>query len=191
MKTKQTILLIACLLIFSGCHLADDPQTMQRVQMDREITQQNHGTQPYNRMSVGDFNDYSYVRYNKHDVEPNGQQQEIIYVNREKLSDSITRLVLTNNDVEEAATLVTDQYALVAYTSTSEDRELTADQVKRSAISIVPHYYDVYISDNEHHFDEIERFQGLSANSNVQDSIEQTIELFKQSPQGNYDEEAD
>lgn len=191
MQIKRVIFLLTTILLLSSCQVADDPQSMQRAQMNREITQENHATQPFNRMDVGNFNDYSFVRYTKQDVEPNGQQQEINYVNREKLSDSITRLVLTNDDVEEAATLVTDQYVLVAYVSSSDNRELIADQVKRSALSIAPHYYDVYISDNENHFDEIERFRGLNAHSNSEDAIEQTIEMFKQSPQGPNSEEID
>lgn len=180
MPIKKIILILSIVLLFSGCQSANDQQSTQQAQMKHEVTQDN-----------ANYNDYSHVHYTKQQVEPNGQQQEVTYVDREKLTDSITRLVLTNDEVGEAATLVTDQYVLVAYTTASENREEVADQVKRSALSIAPHYYDVYISDNENHFDEIERFRGLNAHSNSEEAIEQTIELFKQSPQGPKSEEID
>ncbi|GAE33265.1 YhcN/YlaJ family sporulation lipoprotein [Halalkalibacter akibai] len=102
-------------------------------------------------------------------------------------------MVLTNDVVSEAGTLVTDKYVLVAYDAQADNREFVADQVKRSALSIVPRYYEVYITDDPEHFDEIERFQNLTSEApNMDGSLEQTIEeMTLLSPQGEYNERTD
>lgn len=45
-------------------------------------------------------------------------------------------------------TLVTDEEVLVVYDTNAKDRTETADQVKRTAMSVVPRYYHVYVSDD-------------------------------------------
>lgn len=189
MKKNYLLMTGLATLLITGCQTAgDDPEMLQRAASNRDMAQ------PFNQLDAADndYNSYGYTRYQRTQIEPNNQQQYIPIVNREELSDGIARLVLTNDDVHEAGALVTDKYALVAYTTDSEDRDFVADQVKRSALSIVPRYYDVYITDDPNHFDEIERFEQLStATPEVNNTIEQTIDEMLTSPQGHYDEELD
>ncbi|WP_233443848.1 YhcN/YlaJ family sporulation lipoprotein [Halalkalibacterium halodurans] len=152
----------------------------------------------YNVLNQGDRTDagplaLGYRRYERVQVhQENGQQTVTPVIDRDRLADGITRLVLTNETVDEAATLVTDEHILVTYTTNADNRDYVADQVKRTALSVAPRYYDVYISDDHEHFQDIERFQGLQSNSpNIENTIEQTIEKMKQSPQGWYEGDKD
>lgn len=73
----------------------------------------------------------------------------------------------------------------VVYKTDSTNRFETADQVKKTAISVVPRYYHVYVSDNPRMFQDIERFGRLDANSrNIDQILQQTIKEMLKSPQG-------
>ncbi len=178
------------LFFITGCQTANEDQTT----VQSRNNYYNLQTDANNRTTNGDRanNMYGYSRYQKAQVDQEGIQKANSLVNRQRLSDGVTRLTLSNDDVEEAATLVTDEHVLVAYTTKSANRDYVADKVKRSAISVVPRFYDVYISDDHRMFQAIERFQGLqSTNGAIENTMEQTIERFKHSPQGEYNEDTD
>lgn len=188
---KKSILItgFASMILLTGCQMTDEGQPS--LQRSANYDQGGHQHYPMTRMNQdGDYANYGYIRYQKEQIED--QQEFIPMFDRNRLADGVTRMVLTNNVVNEAAALVTDKYVLVAYDSQTDNREFVADQVKRSALSIVPRYYQVYISDNHDHFDDIERFQNLSsAAPNMEGSLQQTIQEMQQSPQGQYNEDTD
>jgi hypothetical protein len=190
---KKTLLItITAMLLASGCQMPEQGQTLQRT-ANHDSHQPNQGHYPINALNrTDDYSHFGYSRYERDQVVRNGRQDAIPVIDRSLLSDAVTRMVLTNDAVNEAGSLVTDKYVLVAYDAEADNRELIADQVKRSAVSIVPRYYEVYISDNHDHFDEIERFQNLSSDDlDLEETIEQTIQEMKESPQGEYDEKTD
>ncbi|MFC0469633.1 YhcN/YlaJ family sporulation lipoprotein [Halalkalibacter kiskunsagensis] len=192
---KKSLLVtgIATMLLASGCQMPEQGQTLQRT-ANHDSHQPNQGHYPINALNeTNDYSHFGYSRYERDHIVQNGRQDAIPVIDRDRLSDAVTRMVLTNDVVNEAGALVTDKYVLVAYDAQADNREFVADQVKRSALSIIPRYYEVYISDNHDHFDEIERFQNLSsANSDLEGTLEQTIQEMKQeSPQGEYNEDAD
>ncbi|WP_332633631.1 YhcN/YlaJ family sporulation lipoprotein [Halalkalibacter flavus] len=192
---KKTLLVggLATMMLVTGCQMPEQGQTLQRT-ANYDSHQPNGGHYPINQLNeTNDYNHFGYTRYERDLVMGNGRQPVIPVIDRGRLSDAVTRMVLTNDVVSEAGALVTDKYVLVAYDSQADNREYVADQVKRSALSIVPRYYEVYISDNHDHFDEIERFQHLtSATSDIERTLEQTIEEMKlESPQGEYNENTD
>jgi hypothetical protein len=184
---------LAGIMLVTGCQMPEQGQSLQRT-ANYDSHQPNGGHYPINAMNqTKDYTHYGYQHYEREHVENFGSQDFIPVVDRSLLADAVTRMVLTNDVVNEAATLVTDKYVLVAYDAQADNREFVADQVKRSALSLVPRYYEVYITDEENHFDEIERFQNLTSNSpDLEGSLEQTIEEMKQlSPQGEYNERTD
>ncbi|WEG16442.1 YhcN/YlaJ family sporulation lipoprotein [Alkalihalophilus pseudofirmus] len=196
-KKSMVISGVAALMLMTGCQMNDvGQQSMQRTaNPNYGPMQTNHGYYP---MGMGqqnqnnDYNHYGYTRYQKQQVEANGRQQSTPMFDRTELSDTVTRMVLTNETVSEAATLVTDKYVLVAYDCDTNDRDYVADQVKRSAISVVPRYYEVYITDDHSHFEDIERFQdGSTTAGNLDGTLKQTIQEMRQSPQGAYNEDTD
>lgn len=74
---------------------------------------------------------------------------------------------------------------LIAYQTDSKNRNETADQVKKTAISIVPRYYHVYLSDQPEMIKQIEGYSGLDPNSRDIDQIlNSTIKEMLKSPQG-------
>ncbi|MDV2684146.1 YhcN/YlaJ family sporulation lipoprotein [Alkalihalophilus lindianensis] len=195
-KKSMMVTGVAALMLMTGCQMNDvGQQSLQRTSNPNYGPMQTN--QGYYPMGMGqnqstEYNSYGYTRYQKEQVEANGKQQSTPMFDRTELADTVSRMVLTNETVSEAATLVTDKYVLVAYDCDTNDRDYVADQVKRSAISVVPRYYEVYITDDHEHFAEIERFQnGSTTAGNQEGSLKQTIQEMRQSPQGAYNESTD
>ncbi len=133
-----------------------------------------------------EMTNFGYVRHQKNPV-PGGANvySNLPTMDREKVADLISKICTTIPNVKDVGTLVTDEEVLVAYDTDSEDRMLTADQVKRSAMSVVPRYFHVYVSDNPDMMNQIERFGRLDSDSrNVDQIITSTIQQMIKSPQG-------
>ena len=58
-------------------------------------------------------------------------------INREKVAEMITSMTVQLPDVTNAATLVTDDEVFVVYRANTTDQKLVADQVYKTALSIV------------------------------------------------------
>lgn len=129
---------------------------------------------------------FGYVRHQKSPIPGDTTQYATIPVlNRENVADLISKLCTQLPNVYDVGTLVTDDTVFVVYKTDSTNRFETADQVKKTAISVVPRYYHVYVSDNPRMFQDIERFGRLDANSqNVDQVLQQTINEMLKSPQG-------
>ncbi|WEZ10213.2 YhcN/YlaJ family sporulation lipoprotein [Priestia flexa] len=139
----------------------------------------------YNKEKDNDT-DYGYVRYQKSPVANDTEKaQNIATLDREEAADSISKLSSAIPNVNDVATLVTDEDVLIAYKTDTKDRNATADQVKRTAMSIMPRYYHVYVSDNPQHIQDIERFsEANTKDKSVEESIHLTIKEMLKSPQG-------
>ncbi|WP_409306078.1 YhcN/YlaJ family sporulation lipoprotein [Peribacillus sp. SCS-155] len=106
-------------------------------------------------------------------------------LDREQLADIIARLTLQLPNVDDAAALVTDEEVLIVYDNDAKDRNLIADQVKRTAASVVPSYFHIYVSDNEALMQDIENYANLGTNSrDIDESLDVTISHMLKSPQG-------
>jgi Sporulation lipoprotein YhcN/YlaJ (Spore_YhcN_YlaJ) len=133
-----------------------------------------------------EMTNFGYVRHQKNPV-PGGANvySDLPTMDREKVADLISKICTNIPNVKDVGTLVTDEEVLVAYDTDSKDRMLTADQVKRSALSVVPRYFHVYVSDNPDMMNQIERFGRLDSDSrNVDQIITSTIQQMIKSPQG-------
>lgn len=128
-------------------------------------------------------NQYGYVRQQKSPVMNDNKQ--FAALNREQLANIISRLSTALPNVHDVATLVTDQEVLIAYRSDTNDRNQTADQVKKTAMSVVPRYYHVYVTDNKNLIRDVENLSHLGSTSkNVRTNVNQLIAEMKKSPQG-------
>ncbi|KGX86696.1 YhcN/YlaJ family sporulation lipoprotein [Pontibacillus litoralis] len=145
-------------------------------------------TENYNYMSVKDDTNeetdrLGYTRHKEEQVE-----NDIRYgvMQREHVSDLITRMILQGEGIEDAATLVTASEALIAYTPNGElSREKAADLAKKTALSVLPRYYEVYVTDEPNFHQDLATLSKLSTKSdNYNSSLESTIEQMRQSPQG-------
>jgi len=187
---KLFVTLSICLVIAStGC------QTL--MQNDSPIARENHDIINMKNRSEG-FNvinpdknyhqiqRFGFVRHQRETALPQGgSNPNIAAYNPELLADAISKLAILVPDVHDVATLVTDKQVLVAYKTNSDNNFETADQVKRTAMSVVPRFFHVYVSDDPKMLTSIERFGSLSSTTKgVQDVLEHTIEEMLLSPQG-------
>jgi ribosomal protein S17E len=148
----------------------------------------NHRTELYNESSRNGIRnistDYGYVRHQKSPI-MNDNNNHYAAINREQVANIISRYSTNIPNVNDVATLVTDQEVLIAYQTDSKDRNLTADQVKRTAMSVVPRFYHVYVTDNRALLRDVENLSHLDSTSrNARNTVSQLITQMKKSPQG-------
>ncbi|MGC4378738.1 YhcN/YlaJ family sporulation lipoprotein [Fictibacillus sp. Mic-4] len=113
------------------------------------------------------------------------KQHEIPYIDRQKLAHTVTDLAIRMPQIKDAATLVTDKEVLIAYVTTNKDRMAAADMVKDTAMSIVPRYYHVYVSDEKGMIPKLQQYQSFNTHTaNRRVVINHLIKEMKRSPQG-------
>ncbi|WP_409290137.1 YhcN/YlaJ family sporulation lipoprotein [Peribacillus sp. SCS-37] len=192
MKKSLSALCLGLLLILSACSSRgnldngnnDNPfKNTSRTNETKNINQNYNVDNHNNDKSSRDF---GFVRLSRTVV--NGEtvgSKDRIRLDREQLADIITRLAVQNPQIDEAATLVTDEEALIAYKTGSENREEAADQVKRTAMSVLPRYFHVYVTDNPGLMQNIENFADLNTHTDdINYMLQKTIVQMKRSPQG-------
>ena len=130
-------------------------------------------------------NDFGYVRHQKSPVMNDHTANETrIALDREQLAHIISKYSVNLPNVHDAATLVTDQEVLVAYTTDSKNRNATADQVKRTAMSVVPRYFRVYVTDDKTLMQDVENLASLDSTSrHARSQVNYLINKMKKSPQ--------
>jgi virulence-associated protein VapD len=131
-------------------------------------------------------NNYGFVRQQKSPLmNDNTANNSYAAYDREQAANVISKFSSNIPNVNDVATLVTDQEVLIAYDTDSEDRSLTADQVKKSALSVVPRYYHVYVSDNKALMRDVENLANFDSTSkNARSSVNDVIKRMQKSPQG-------
>ncbi|CAH2714399.1 hypothetical protein BACCIP111895_01562 [Neobacillus rhizosphaerae] len=131
-------------------------------------------------------NNYGFVRHQKSPLmNDNSANNHYTALDREQVANAISKYSTNIPHVNDVATLVTDQEVLIAYQTDSKDRNLTADQVKKTAMSIVPRYYHVYVTDNKVLIRDVENLANLDSTSrNSRNLVSGLITQMKKSPQG-------
>ncbi|MBY6270709.1 MAG: sporulation protein [Caldibacillus debilis] len=186
MKTFISLCLICAFLC--GCNKsAGHPGVYERNGTTVDVNDQRPDL--YNYVDTGNgerMDDFGFVRHVKSPVAGQNPANKPVFINREKLADMISRLVVSLPDVTDCSTLVTSKEALVAYTTGSRDRRRVAEQVKRTAMSVVPRQYEVYVTDDPSLRKEIENFAGLDSDSGGIDKVlNLTIQrMIDSTPQG-------
>ncbi|MCY8076658.1 YhcN/YlaJ family sporulation lipoprotein [Bacillus haynesii] len=126
--------------------------------------------------------------YARHQATPvaNKEEMQAPQIDREEMAHIISSLTVQLPNIQDASALVTDEEALVVYKTDSGQREQTADQVKKTAASVIPRYYHIYISDDpDMMLQSVANFSRLGANSrNVDQLMADTIKEMQKSPQG-------
>lgn len=182
-KFKITTVLLVGLLGLAGCGI-EDSNYDNNFGNPNDNSYQPRGVinETANNDRLDDFG-YSRVQQpltNEQMIKNNAPQ-----IDRRQLAQFISSTAVLAPKVEDVSTLVTDKYVFIAYSTNAENRNLIADQVKKTALSVVPRYYHVYVSDDPHARPLIDRYQGLDAETeHVNDSIDAMIKEFKKSPQG-------
>lgn len=130
--------------------------------------------------------DFGYVRHQRTGVMGTDYNTDAYRsIDREQLADMIGRYSLMAKDVDDVSTLVTDEEVLIVYNTESENRFETADQVKKMAMSVVPRWFHVYVSDDPSLRSEVENFASLDTDSrDVDTMIDGVVKQMLKSPQG-------
>jgi hypothetical protein len=137
------------------------------------------------RQKKSSSHDFGFVRMNTAEINGKNTAHQTPSIDREQLAHMISRLCAQMPDVSNVATLVTDEEALVVYRTHSKNRFETADQVKKTASSVVPRYFHIYVSDNHALANDIESYANLHTTSkNIDYAIDKTIQQMLKSPQG-------
>lgn len=129
---------------------------------------------------------YGYVRHQKSPLmNDNTANDHYTALDREQLANIISKFSTNVPNVHDVATLVTDQEVLIAYATDTKNRNLTADQVKKTAMSVVPRYYHVFVTDNKALMRDVENLANMDSTSrNARNSVNHLIAQMKKSPQG-------
>jgi hypothetical protein len=169
----------------TGCGANDTAQNDIYEESGNTINVNNERAEIYNVNNKNKSSDFGYVRHQKNPIAGNRNSDHYAAVDREKLANNISKMSSDLPNVNDVATLVTDEEVLIAYNTDSNDRNETADQVKRTALSFVPRYYHVYVSDDENLIKNVESYATLGSNSrNVDSLVDQLIRKMLKSPQG-------
>ncbi|AIE61212.1 YhcN/YlaJ family sporulation lipoprotein [Bacillus methanolicus] len=144
----------------------------------------------YNRGDYRDLRnvsaDFGYVRHQRSGIlGDGGSNNHYAAIDREQLADIIGKYCTDVPNVDDVSTLVTDEEVLIVYKTDSKNRYKTADQVKKMAMSVVPRWYHVYVTDNERLRKNVENFATLDSNSrNIDSMINGLVKQMLKSPQG-------
>lgn len=187
---KVLILIAAFTLGLSACSSANNglnPKNTKGSNTQNLST----GSRPGDRQNAQTHNDAANGRfgYVHHQRQP-GENKEardggVAHQDLEQLADRIGRLSVRLPNVTDTSTLVTARNVLIGYKTDSDNRKLAANQVKNTAMSIVPRYFHVYVTDNAHIIPDIQRFQNLAPTKNIDKMMDDTIkEMKRTSPQG-------
>ncbi|RWZ54893.1 hypothetical protein EQV77_12250 [Halobacillus fulvus] len=179
MKKRWMFCIVTTFLIMTGCTEFNDGETLQ----EDDVLPGNAMDQYNDSQTDGQV---GYVRFQKNQLDENTERNREVKINREQMADMISRMILRYDGFDDVATLVTDYEVLVAYKAPdNRDRKEIADMVQKTAYSLVPSFYRVYVSDNPASFKDI---QSVSTSTVYDDQyrevIDSMITKFKRSPQG-------
>ncbi|GIN88614.1 putative lipoprotein YutC [Heyndrickxia sporothermodurans] len=134
--------------------------------------------------------EFGYVRQVKSPI-PNKDfnYKQGFTMNREKVANTISKMAVSIPKVHDASVLVTDEEVLVAYRTDEKDKKgrfNVADQVKKTAMSVVPRWFHVYVTDDPTLRQDVENISYMDARNNKKDDvIKGTVKkMLESSPQG-------
>lgn len=179
--------ILALGIILTGCAHTDNSSGEREQMLDELDPNRENKTQ--NTSNVNDK--LGFVNYTRDQLNMDTEEDHIATINRTQMADMIARFILRNEAFNRVATLVTDEEVLIAYDhDEGMDRAIAADIASKTARSILPGFYDVYVSDNQALIQDIQSLHNSSTqNKNYDNTIDQIITQMEKSPQGRQDRE--
>lgn len=183
----KKITFITCLLslyVLTACNNDSAVEGLYQ-ESGNTINVNNQRSDIYNPKHQRNSAEFGYVRHQKNPVTGTDMSVDRSVFDREKVADTISKLCTALPNVDDVSTLVTDEEVLIVYNTETQDRQFTADQVKRTAMSLVPRSYHVYVSDNTALRKNVESYATMrSTNPKAEYAIDKLIKDMKKSPQG-------
>ena len=185
MYKKFAIALLLCtLFILSACNSNDEAGS--EGEREQNLNELDPTKSDDSRSSFEKENQLGFVHYTKDQIDNDTEDNHVATVDRHKMADMISRIILRSDGFDEVATLVTDREVLIAYGKSDDiSDELAADIAKKTALSTMPSFFDVYVTGNTGLVPDIQSLH----NSNTQqgdyhNTVESIIKEMKKSPQG-------
>lgn len=177
MNSIGKLITVMLFLIIAGCNTMDQDDTSIN-QLDPQFENRSNNEESDDRLG--------FVRHSKDGYDNQFDNERIITMDRTKMADTITRVILQNDGFEEVATLITDKDVLIAYEQNEDiQAPIAADIAKKTATSVMPGYFDVYVSNNKSLMEEIHSLHNSTTkNKNYNNTIEEIISEMQKSPQG-------
>ncbi|RWR06970.1 YhcN/YlaJ family sporulation lipoprotein [Siminovitchia fortis] len=190
MKTAGVASIVLSVMILGAC-AANERETANNDAVYKEsgnTVNRDDRHDLYNRSNNN--NKYGFVREVKSPVP--GETADIgrgDTLDREKTASMISKMTVALPNVLDSSVVVTDAEVLISYKLSETDNKTrfeTADQVKKTAMSVVPRWYHVYVTDDpalRQYVENIGSINPYTANKNK--AITDTIRMMKESsPQG-------
>jgi len=179
---KLYVIALISLLIVSGCGMNKPKTDEDKIAEELNPTRNKDSTiDPEWEKRLG------YVNYTKDQFDDEPDRDEIVRMDRNKMADTIARIILQNSEsFDEVATLVTDKEVLIAYDKNDHlSDEDAVDLAKKSAMSVVPRFFDIYVTDNPSLIPDIQSLHNTTTQDRSHgNTLEQIIsEMEKQTPQ--------
>jgi len=153
---RKCLVCLLALSLLGGCSFG--PSHSRQFEYEDVAYQNNHRTTPKQLntkpMELGDVNekiennsykDYGFSRLQKQAV-LGKDGQFTLTIDKQEVAKFISYLVVKLPDIDDAATLVTDQEVLIAYRTDGGNKGLVRKQVEKTAQSALPSYYHIYTS---------------------------------------------
>lgn len=182
MYKKIGFVLLLCTLFMSACGTGNQEAEDQ----EQILNELNPAKNDDSRSSFEKENRLGFVHYTKDQLDNDTENNHAATIDRHKIADMISRIILRNDGFDEVATLVTDQEVLIAYGKNDDlDKELAADVAKKTAHSVVPSFFEVYVSDNTGLIPNIQSLHNSSTQQgDYHNTVDSIIKEMKKSPQG-------
>ncbi|MEN1969775.1 YhcN/YlaJ family sporulation lipoprotein [Lentibacillus sp. N15] len=189
MKWKVLLPSVISLAVITGCNGVSNNSQSEQDQISNELAP----TKKHDRTNEEMDNKLGYVRYDRNQLNDDHEIAHEAQIDRSKMADMITRMILRNHGFDEVATLVTDQEVLIAYQLNDNlDATTAADIASKTAKSTMPGFFNIYVSDNRSLMNDIQSLHNSSVgNQNYDNTINQIIDEMKKSPQGRKDDNQD
>lgn len=180
---KLYLMTVITLLIMTGCGM-DQPKTDQE-KIAEELNPAQNAREKETPVDPEWDKRLGYVNYTKDQFDAESNRDQIITMDRNEMADAIARIILRNDGFDEIATLVTDKEVLIAYDKNNQlTDEEAQDLAKKSAMSVMPRFFDVHVTDNVSLIPDIQSLHNSTTQeSSYKNTLEQIIsEMKKQTP---------
>ncbi|WP_077317725.1 YhcN/YlaJ family sporulation lipoprotein [Virgibacillus proomii] len=164
---------LTTLFLMTGC-MDNDTATDEREEIKNQLDPNGQLQAPADESAE---NKLGYVRYTKDEIDNDNENNRSISIDRTEMANMITRIMLRGNSFEEVATLVTDNEVLIAYEKSADTNSERATEIaKKTATSIMPGYFDVYVTDNTNLIDDIQSLHNSrTTDGNYDNTIDNII----------------
>lgn len=144
----------------------------------------------YNRNQSADNENFGFVRQVKNPVPgKSSDTKPVKWMDREKTAHMISTMTVGLPNVIDSSVVVTDQEVLIAYAVSDKGKKArfeTADQVKKTAMSAIPRWYHVYVTDDPTLRQDVENIASMNTTFTQKDrTVKNTVmRMLESSPQG-------